>query len=73
MKTMDYEKIKSDKIQEARDLYERLGIDLNENGLIDSDYFEEIPMVDESTDNKGDVVFHWTRLSNTSNVGYIAE
>jgi len=70
---MDYKKIKSDKAQEARELYEKIGIDLYEDKFIDFDNYEEIPNVHENTDQKEDIVFHWTRLSSTSNIGCVSE
>lgn len=70
---MDYAKIKSDKVKEARELYKKIGIDLDEDKFIDFDNYEEIPDVHENTDQKEDIVFHWTRLSSSSNIGYVSE
>ena len=70
---MDYEKIKLDKIKEDEELYKNISIDLNDKSYIDSDNYFEIPEVHETTEKKDDVVFHWTRLSNNSNIGCITE
>lgn len=70
---MDYEKIKSDKAQETIELYEKIEIDLYNNKFFDFDNCEEIPDVQENTDQKEDIIFHWTRLSSTSSIGCVSK
>jgi hypothetical protein len=69
---MDLDKIKDQKIQEANELFKRLGIDTNnepnfENG--NSPCYQTD--TDESEGSK--IEFHWTRLSNNSNIGCITD
>lgn len=69
---MDLDKIKDQKIQEANELFKRLGINTdNEPNLEtgDSPCFQFD--TDESEGSK--IEFHWTRLSNNSNIGLIAD
>ena len=69
---MDLDKIKDQKIQEAKKLFKQLGIDTNnESNLetVDSPCYQFD--TDESEDSK--IKFHWTRLSNNSNIGFTTD
>ncbi len=69
--TTEFDKIKEEKIQEAKDLFGQIGITEQQ----EDDYnFSEIPSYSEnSNSNKEDSKFHWTRLSINSNNGCIID
>lgn len=69
---MDLDKIRDNKTQEANELFKQLGIDTNKKT---NSYTVNSPChkidIDESEETK--LEFHWTRLSNNSNIGCIAD
>jgi hypothetical protein len=70
---MDYEKIKNDKIQEAIELFKRVGIKTHEENISELDYIPSIPEFQKKSDGDKNIEFHWTRLSINSNIGCVAE
>jgi hypothetical protein len=70
---MDYEKIKQDKIQEANDFYEMIGLKTYNDNLTDTDFNPFLPEVEKEINPLKEVEYHWTRLSINSNIGCIAE
>lgn len=70
---MNFEKIKNDKIQEAKELYKILGIEIKDEELPVLDYYPTLDEIQRNEEIEKEVEFHWTRLSINSNIGYIAE
>lgn len=70
---MDYERIKSDKIQEATELFNKLGIEIQEEYVSESDYTPFIAKFQNKGDPNKETEFHWTRLSINSNIGCIVD
>ena len=70
---MDYEKIKTDKTQEAIDLYKKIGIEINESEDSDLLYTPIFPDYQRQNELEKDIEFHWTRLSINSSVGCIVD
>lgn len=68
----ELDKIKTDKIKEAKDLFETIGITYEQ---VDENYFSEIPTFSENSnpEKKQPPKFHWTRLSINSNSGCIID
>jgi hypothetical protein len=69
---MEYEKIKQQKINEAIEFYKMLGINIKEEDYSNLKINEEIELkkIPNLLEN---IEFHWTRLSNNSNIGYTIE
>ncbi len=69
---MDLDKIKDQKIQEANELFKQLGIDTNNETNLENG---DSPCYQFDTDeSEGSIIeFHWTRLSNNSNIGFTTD
>jgi len=69
---LELDKIKTDKIKEAEDLFKTIGITEEQE---EEQYFSEIPTYSENSnpEEKQEPKFHWTRLSINSNSGCIID
>jgi len=72
-KKMEYEKIKQQKIKEAIEFYKLLGINIEEVDYSNLKINTEEIELKKTPNLLENIEFHWTRLSNNSNIGYTIE
>ncbi len=70
---MEYEKIKQQKIKEAIEFYKLLGINIEEDDYSNLKINTEEIELKKTPNLLENIEFHWTRLSNNSNIGYTIE
>ncbi len=70
---MEYEKIKQQKIKEAIEFYKLLGINIEEVDYSNLKINTEEIELKKTPNLLENIEFHWTRLSNNSNIGYTIE